>query len=132
MTTATIYIQRHEGETTKIPPGQTFFSEGEPGDLMYVVESGEADVILNGKVIETIGPGGIVGEMALIDAQPRSATVIARTDCALIPVDAKRFLRLVQHTPYFAIQVMQILTTRLRRHNNSPHRPGPEAGFLAL
>jgi CRP/FNR family transcriptional regulator, cyclic AMP receptor protein len=117
MTTATINILRHEGDTTTIPAGQPVFSEGEPGDLMYVVESGEADVVLNGKVVETIGPGGIVGEMALIDAQPRSATVIARTDCALIPVDAKRFQRLVQHTPYFAIQVMQILTTRLRRQN---------------
>jgi CRP/FNR family cyclic AMP-dependent transcriptional regulator len=118
MTSATINILRHEGDTTTIPAGQPIFSAGEPGNLMYVVESGEADVLLGDKVIETIGPGGIVGEMALIDAQPRSATVIARTDCALIPVDGKRFLRLVQHTPYFAIQVMQILTSRLRRQNS--------------
>lgn len=111
----TIGILRNKGDQQHFASGQTIFSEGEPGDVMYVIAEGELEVRARDRVIETIGAGQLIGEMALIDAQPRSATVIARTDCALIPVDSRRFLRLVQHTPYFALQVMQVLADRLRR-----------------
>jgi len=57
------------------------------------------------------------GEMALIDSSARSATAVARTDCELIPVDDKRFMFLVQQTPFFAIHVMRVLADRLRKTN---------------
>jgi CRP-like cAMP-binding protein len=56
--------------------------------------------------------------MALLDKEPRSTTAIANTDCRLVPVDQKRFTFLVQQTPYFAIEVMQIMAERLRRLNS--------------
>jgi CRP/FNR family cyclic AMP-dependent transcriptional regulator len=83
--------------------------------MMYVVKEGEVEVIVNGKVVDTIGPGGILGEMALIDKQPRSATATAKTDCKLVSVDEQRFQRLVQQTPHFAIQVMRVMAQRLRQ-----------------
>jgi len=95
--------------------GQNIFTAGEPGEMMYVVKEGEVEVIVNGKVVDTVGPGGILGEMALIDKQPRSATATAKTDCKLVSVNEQRFQRLVQQTPHFAIQVMRVMAQRLRQ-----------------
>ncbi|HVO25305.1 MAG TPA: cyclic nucleotide-binding domain-containing protein [Candidatus Margulisiibacteriota bacterium] len=95
--------------------GQAIFSTGQPGEMMYVVKEGEVEVIINGKVIDTVGPGGIIGEMALIDKRPRSATAVAKTDCKLVSVNEQRFQRLVQQTPHFALQVMKIMAQRLRQ-----------------
>jgi len=66
------------------------------------------------KIIYSIGSGGILGEMALIDTQLRSATAVAQTDCKLVPINEKRFVFLVQQTPFFAIEVMRIMAERLR------------------
>ena len=59
----------------------------------------------------------IFGEMALIDDEPRSATVIARTDCRLLEVDRRRFEFMVSETPYFALAVMRVMADRLRKAN---------------
>jgi len=53
--------------------------------------------------------------LALIDHGQRSASAIAKTDCKIVPLDEKRFLYMVQETPNFALQVMQIMAERLRR-----------------
>jgi CRP-like cAMP-binding protein len=81
---------------------------------MFMVKTGEVEIIKYGKVIDSVGPGGIFGEMALIDISPRSAAARARSDCVLVPVDEYNFLFLVQHTPYFSLQVMRSLAERLR------------------
>lgn len=57
--------------------------------------------------------------MALIDTKARSATVVARSDCRLVPINEKRFLVLVHQTPIFALLVMRVLADRLRRMNAS-------------
>jgi CRP-like cAMP-binding protein len=95
--------------------GDVIFAEGDKGDAMYVVRSGEVAIERRGHVMETLGGGGIFGEMALIDGSPRSATVRARTDCEVAPINEKSFLFLVHETPYFAIAVMRTLADRLRR-----------------
>ena len=63
--------------------------------------------------------GGIMGELALIDSKPRSASAVAKTDCRLVPLDDKQFIFLVQQTPFFAIRVMRIMAERLRRETQS-------------
>jgi CRP/FNR family cyclic AMP-dependent transcriptional regulator len=97
--------------------GEAIFEEGSEGDKMYVIRSGEVLIEKGGKVIETVPPGGIVGEMALIDGSPRSATARAKTDCEVTPITEKAFLFLVHETPFFAIAVMRTLADRLRRTN---------------
>ena len=114
---ATLDILRHADDALPFPAGATVIEEGRPGKLMYVVKSGTADILVGGKVVATVGPGEVFGELSLIDDQARSAAVVARTDCELIAVDERRFLFLVQQTPYFAIQVMRVLAERLRRMN---------------
>lgn len=94
--------------------GQTIFFEGQAGDAMYVVQSGVVAIYAAGHLVEMAGPGDVVGEMALVDRLPRSATAIAHTDCRLVPVDRERFEFLVQHNPSFALRVMQIMSRRLR------------------
>jgi CRP-like cAMP-binding protein len=100
---------------TPAAEGKIIFAQGDPGDVMYFVIEGQAQIMIERKVVETVRSGGILGEMALIDAGPRSATVIAKTQCVLIPIDAKRFTDLVSRRPDFALYVMRILAHRLRR-----------------
>jgi CRP-like cAMP-binding protein len=110
-----IGLFRNAKDALSFSTGQTVFSEGEKGDLMYVVQSGELDVRHNGHRIETLGEGNIFGEMSLIGDEPRSTTVVALTEVKLVPVDLKRFMFLVEETPYFAVQVMRIMSSRIRK-----------------
>jgi CRP-like cAMP-binding protein len=82
---------------------------------MYVVLDGEIDVVHQGRVIETVAAGGLVGELALIDDGPRSADAVARTRATLAAVSRERFTFLIQQTPFFALHVMRVVAERLRR-----------------
>lgn len=97
--------------------GSIIFQEGQPRDSMYVVQEGEVDLKVRGQVVETVGLDGFFGEMSLIEHGPRSATAIAKTDCSLVPINERRFLYMVEETPFFAITVMRMLSVRLRRQN---------------
>lgn len=107
-------IPHQKNETRSFAPGQKIFTQGEAGSTMYVVHEGEVDLIVNGQLVEKLGPGGVLGEMGLIDTAPRSASAVARTACRLIPVNKDRFALLVQHTPDFALQIMRVMAGRLR------------------
>jgi CRP/FNR family transcriptional regulator, cyclic AMP receptor protein len=111
----TIHLFQHSTEQESFEAGQLIFTEGQPGKVMYVVTAGEVEIKIGDTVIEALGSGDILGEMALIDTQPRSATAIAKTNCRLAPIDEQRFTFLVQQTPYFALQVMRIMADRLRK-----------------
>jgi CRP-like cAMP-binding protein len=99
--------------------GDTIIEVGDVSLEMYVVLEGQVDIIAHDKVLETVNPGGMFGELALIDASPRSASAVARSDCRLVPVDQKRFQFLVQQHPYFSLHVMRVLAERLRRTTDS-------------
>jgi CRP/FNR family transcriptional regulator, cyclic AMP receptor protein len=98
--------------------GQELFKKGDAGRDMYVVRSGAVQVIDGSHVFETIGAGGIVGEMALVSDTSRSATVRAIRESVVVPVDEERFVSLVQQTPIFAMRVMQVMSDRLRTMND--------------
>ena len=101
-----------------VQPGQPVFRAGDKGGVMFVLLEGTADVLLGGAVVEKAGPGALFGEMGLIDqAEKRSATVIASSECKLVPVDLDRFHQLVRRTPQFASYVMKVIVGRLRKMN---------------
>ena len=108
---------RNETNIASLKPGETLFSEGDPALCMYVVRSGTVRVTSGSTALEEIGAGSILGEMALIEDTPRSATVTAVTDCEIAMVDHRRFLFLVQQTPHFSLKVMHVLSRRLREMN---------------
>lgn len=84
---------------------------------MYVLLDGEMEILLGDFALETTGPGNLIGEMALIDDSPRTASAVAKTSCRLAEIDRRRFHFLVQQTPHFATHVMKTLATRLRHMN---------------
>lgn len=97
------------------PAGRTIFQAGDAGEQMFAVLAGSVDIVINGKVIETIGAGGVFGEMALIEDRVRSATAVVNAEARIVAVDRKRFMYLVQQSPFFALQLMAIMAERLRR-----------------
>ncbi|MFA7291954.1 MAG: cyclic nucleotide-binding domain-containing protein [Rhodocyclaceae bacterium] len=101
-------------EIVRINAGEPLFVEGEAGNLMYVLTVGSAEVIVKNRLAETLKSGNIVGELGIVSPGPRSATVVAKTDCEFVAIDAKRFQYLVQQTPFFATQVMRVMAERLR------------------
>lgn len=107
-------------DTNKIltlPESGTIFEEGDQADVMFVILEGDVEIVANDKPVSSLGSGQIIGEMALIDGQPRSARAVAKTDCRLAIVDEKQFLFMIQETPYFALHVMRVLSDRLRKQN---------------
>jgi len=107
----------HNPTIIQVPAGGVLFSEHEDGHMMYVLTVGTAEVIVNNRVVETLEHGSIVGEMGLVSPGPRSARVVAVSDCEFVEIDEKRFQFLVQQTPYFATQVMRVMAERLRKLN---------------
>jgi CRP/FNR family cyclic AMP-dependent transcriptional regulator len=99
--------------------GEVIFREGDPAKELYVIKSGRVDITSGNRLLATLGDNGIFGEMALIDKEPRSATVTAATDVEIVPVDERQFLFLVSQTPFFALKVMRVLAGRLRIANKA-------------
>jgi CRP/FNR family cyclic AMP-dependent transcriptional regulator len=114
-----IELIRHDPSAKGVAAGEIIFNVREPGEHAYVVTDGEIELELNGRVLETVGSGGIFGELALIDRRERSATARAKTDSTVVAIDQKRFLYLVQNTPFFALEVMKVMAERLRRMDES-------------
>ena len=112
-----------ETDVVTLAPGDVLFEKNEPGRSMYVVKSGEMQIIDGNYVYETVSAGGILGEMALVDAGPRSATVRAVQQSVVIPLDERRFLFMVSQTPFFALRVMRVMSARLRAMNERARAP---------
>ncbi len=108
---------RHDDNPVLLNPGDALFHAGEPGMEMFVLLEGSVQIMIKDKLIETLGPGELVGEMALIDESPRAATVVAVTPCRLARINLRRFHFLVQQNPFFASHVMKVLVERIRKLN---------------
>ena len=121
-------IFRHDdAHTRSFDAGETIFCIDDAADCMYVVISGAVDICIDGNVLERVEPGGLVGEMALIEQLPRSASAVAVEATKVSTVDRKRFLFLVQNHPFFARTVMEVLAQRLRRMDATLRRASPQA-----
>lgn len=107
-----------ESGALELAEGEVLFSKGDPGHHLYVVEKGEVDIVDGDRVLETLKEGDIFGEMALVDGSARSAGARARTQSVVIAVDEKRFFKMISHTPFFALQVMRVMSARLRAMNS--------------
>jgi CRP/FNR family transcriptional regulator, cyclic AMP receptor protein len=99
--------------------GERVFVQDDEGSAMYVVRSGRVNITTYGTVLESIGPNGMFGEMALIDGSPRSATAVAAEPTEVAPIDKTAFAHLVKQDPEFALRVMRMLAARLRQMNAS-------------
>ncbi len=105
--------------TQSFAAGEKIFLQDEPATCLYIVRSGKVQVITYGTVLENVGPGGVFGEMAMIDGAPRSAAALAAEPTEVMELDRPAFLYLIQKDPEFALRIMQVLATRIRRMNSS-------------
>jgi len=94
--------------------GKIIMIAGQAGALMYVVTEGRVAISIRGAVVDRVGPGGIFGEMALIDQSPRAANAVAEADCALLAINRNVFLNLVKSEPRFGIALLSATAERLR------------------
>lgn len=95
--------------------GETIFRAGEPGFEAFLVKSGQVEIRAEDRLLETVGPEGIFGEMALIDGWARSATAVAATDVELAVLSERQFLSFIAIKPHFAFGIMRVLAQRLRK-----------------
>ena len=110
-------------QMAKVPAGQGFIKEGDPGDELYVVLAGEVEIIKGEAVIVTLKAGAHIGEMALIDNAPRSATVRAKTEVNLLVMRREEFFSIIRGEPVIATKLLwsfvQVLSGRLRDTNEA-------------
>jgi CRP-like cAMP-binding protein len=94
--------------------GNTIVKEGQVGVLMYVVLKGKVAIRVGGKFLENVGPGGIFGEMALVDRTPRLASAVAESNVRLLAINRAAFLNLVKHSRRFAASLLAAVSARAR------------------
>lgn len=94
--------------------GHVIVREGQAGALMYVVLQGRVAIQVGGSLVENVGPGGVFGEMALVDRTPRLASGIAETECKLLAIDRSAFLYLVKNSRRFAASLLAAVSERAR------------------
>lgn len=115
--TTLLDLFKNETNRVRVLQGEYLFKEGEPSlGVMYVLLSGNADIRVNHLTVEEAIAGAVIGEMGIIhSSEPRSASVLAMTDCEFVEIGPKRFSHLVSANPDFALEVMRALADRLRR-----------------
>ncbi len=106
-------------EVQVVKAGENLFKKGEHRDRMYLVKSGQIDIKIGERLLETIGPGETLGEMALIDQSHRSATAVASVESEVVVINERRFLRLIEKQPSFALELLRIVCRRLRAMDQS-------------
>ena len=126
-----------ELESEWIEAGTTLFRQDDAGDSLYLVVSGRLRVSVgltgeDARVVSELGCGETAGEMALIDGQPRSATVVATRDSHLAKLSKDAFERLSSRHPELLAVIARELVTRLRSQDRVPGRPIPSSTILAV
>ena len=110
---------RSVGSNLSVPAGQVIFAKGDPGQCMYIVQSGSIEILIGDKVVETLGANEALGFMTMIDRQPRSSTARAKEPCELSLLDERKFQFMVDEVPNFAFYIMGVLARRIRGMSNA-------------
>lgn len=99
---------------SSVPAGKVIMSAGAAGALMYVVAAGKVAISVQDKVVELIIPGGLFGEMALVDRAARAATAVAEVDSRLIGIGRNAFLDLLRTNPAFGASLLKSIAERMQ------------------
>ena len=102
-------------DEVQVAAGTVVVDQGDPGTHCYVIVDGTASVYVRGEFVASSGPGSLVGEMALVDHRPRTATVVADTDLDLLRFDSHAFTVLLDEMPKASEYIMTALRARLDR-----------------
>ena len=106
-------VARH-AQIAELPAEVDLVKEGEPGDAMFVILEGEALVHKDGVELDRVGPGAYFGELAILDGEPRSATVVAVTDVKVAVIGIRMFRTMLREFSDLAEQLLIALAGELR------------------
>ena len=106
-------LARHVDEVP-VKSGTVLTKQGSVGDAFYLIVDGKADVIRGGTKIAKLGPGDAVGEMALLDGEPRSATVMMTTEGTVLTMPRREFKGVLNDIPAISQKMLVTLSLRLR------------------
>jgi len=115
------HLQRLAKETDELSfrPGEAVVREGDPGETLFVVLEGEAKVTRAGKKVGAVVPGDFFGELSAIDAQPRSASVVAVTSLRVLRLFRRHLLALLDDEPQVTMKLLAGIVRRLRQVDRS-------------
>jgi CRP-like cAMP-binding protein len=99
--------------------GEDLFEQGDPGDALYLIYSGEVDIIVDGRKVASMGRNACLGEMALIGSTDRSATVRVAEEARMLRLGADDFNQLLATEPEVALALLKTLAVRLREVSRS-------------
>ncbi len=102
-------------EEVDFEPRETVMTEGEIGDSMYLIVDGRVQVSKTGRVIAELGEGECVGEMAILDSEPRSATVRALGAMRALKLEREDLYDLMSEKMHITHGIIKVLTRRLRQ-----------------
>ena len=118
-------------ETTRLPAQDWLFREGEPGDRLFVVRAGRLRVVAEedgrSRVLRLLGPGAVLGELAVLTGAPRSASVQAVRDAELLEIDGERFQALLRQSPELGAGLATALAAQIQRGGTVEPAEAPTA-----
>jgi CRP/FNR family cyclic AMP-dependent transcriptional regulator len=110
-----IHLRRYYQRT--LSPGETVFDEGDPGDQLYVIQSGEIELIREipskERVVARLGPGDFFGELGVVLGEPRTARAVAVNAARVIALDRETLEGMCLEAPEIAIRMIRVLVSRL-------------------
>jgi CRP/FNR family transcriptional regulator, cyclic AMP receptor protein len=109
-------------DEVQVPKGKVLVEEGRVGMEFFLIVSGTAAVVHEGKKVATLGEGNYFGELALLDRRPRSATVESETDMDLLVLSQRQFNSLLQSVPSIARKMLAAMAGRLRESDALAYR----------
>ncbi|MBT3272733.1 MAG: cyclic nucleotide-binding domain-containing protein [Spirochaetales bacterium] len=115
-------------EEVYLSPEEPVFLEGDDGDALYLVVDGTVRVHSGDRVIGEMGEGECFGEMAILDTEPRSASVTTQNDVVLLQISREDFSELLYEKPEISRGVILVLTQRIREINRKKRKPAKKAG----
>ena len=102
------------GDEVTLDAGAVIVDQGQTGREAFVIISGSATVKRNGKKVATLGAGSVVSELSLLDHGPRTATVVADTECTMLVISQRQFLAVIDAIPAISHKLLATLAGRIR------------------
>jgi CRP/FNR family cyclic AMP-dependent transcriptional regulator len=102
------------GDELVLPPGKVLCEQGTLGREAFVIISGTAEVRRNDQKVATVGPGTCVGELALLDHGPRTATVVAESEITALVIGVREFASIIDEVPSISHKLLRALAARIR------------------
>jgi len=105
---------RKAGVNVTFSARSTVFAKGDPGNCMYIVQSGTIEMVIGETVVEVCGANEAIGFMSMIDSAPRSSTARVKEAVELSIIDQRKFRFMVDEVPNFATYIMGAMARRIR------------------